>query len=99
MAHAECNVLRTRQKTINIYCHNGSAFDFHFLVCEKLEDKRINYIDGLPDSQERLRLIRLNEYSYNSIKRTCSIKRPGLEFFKKSLLNDQYDLKNKVLNK
>ena len=37
-------------------------------------------------------------YSYNSIKRTCSIKRPGLEFFKKSLLNDQYDLKNEVLN-
>ena len=37
-------------------------------------------------------------YSYNSIKRICSIKRPGLEFSKKSLLNDQYDLKNKVLN-
>ena len=37
-------------------------------------------------------------YSYNSIKGTCSIKRPGLEFFKKSLLNDQYDLKNKGLN-
>ena len=37
-------------------------------------------------------------YSNNSIKRTCSIKRPGLEFFKKSLLNDQYDLKNKGLN-
>ena len=24
-------------------------------------------------------------YSYNSIKGTCSIKQPGLEFFKKSL--------------
>ena len=35
----------------------------------------------------------------SAIKRTCSIKRPGLEFFKKSLLNNQYDLKNKVLNK
>ena len=29
-------------------------------------------------------------YSYNSIKRTCSIKRPGLDFFKKSLLNVPY---------
>jgi hypothetical protein len=29
-------------------------------------------------------------YSYNSIKRTCSIKRPGLEFFKKTLLNVPY---------
>ena len=32
------------------------------------------------------------DYSYNSIKRICSIKRPGLDYFKKSLLNDQYDL-------
>ena len=30
------------------------------------------------------------KYSYNSIKRTCSIKRPGLEYFKKSLLNVLY---------
>ena len=29
-------------------------------------------------------------YSYNSIKRTCSIKRPGLELFKKTLLNVPY---------
>ena len=34
-------------------------------------------------------IYRFNEYSYNSIKRTCSIEWPGLEFFKKSLLNDQ----------
>ena len=40
-------------------------------------------------------------YSYNSIKRTCSIKRPGLEFFKKTLLNVPYHRKsacNKQLN-
>ena len=29
-------------------------------------------------------------YSYNSIKRTCSIKQPGLDFFKKSLLKVPY---------
>ena len=29
-------------------------------------------------------------YSYNSIKRICSIKRPGLEFFKNILLNVPY---------
>ena len=69
MAHEECNSLRCRQNTINIYCHNGSAFDFHFLVCEKFDDERIKYIDGLPDSQERLRLIHLNEYVFkDSIK-------------------------------
>ena len=41
-----------------------------------------------------LNYIEASKYSYNSIKRTCSIKRPGLNFFKKSLLNDQYYLKN-----
>lgn len=93
MAHNDCNLLRRRQNSINIYCHNGSAFgklyqflnsnyfhfilynyfilflDFHFLVSKKLEDERIRYLDGLPDSQERLRLIRLNEYVFkDSIK-------------------------------
>ena len=29
-----------------------------------------------------------------TVKRPVSIKRPGLSFLKKSLLNDQYDLKN-----
>jgi hypothetical protein len=37
-------------------------------------------------------------YSHHSIKRTGSIKRPDLEFFKKSLLNVQYDPKNEGLN-
>ena len=69
MAHKECNLMRRRQTSINIYCHNGSAFDFHFLVSKKLEDERITYLDGLPDSQERLRLLRLNEYVFkDSIK-------------------------------
>ena len=38
-------------------------------------------------------------YSHHSItKRTGSIKRPSLDFFKKSLLNNQYDIKNKALS-
>ena len=69
MAHNQCNLRRRRQNSINIYCHNGSAFDFHFLVSKKLEDERITYLNGLPDSQERLRLLRLNEYVFkDSIK-------------------------------
>ena len=88
MAHVECNVLRTRQKTINIYCHNGSAFDFHFLVCEKLEDKRINSIYGLPDSQERLRLLRLNEYVFKD----------SIKFLKNSLDSLVKDLKERNPN-
>ena len=37
-------------------------------------------------------------YSHHSIKRTGSIKRPGLEFFKNSLLSVPYDRKNEGLN-
>ena len=91
MAHTECNVKRTRQRRINIYCHNGSAFDFHFLICGKLEDERINYIDGLPDSQERLRLLRLNDYvfkdtitflknSLDSLVKDLKIRKPNHPF-------------------
>ena len=88
MAHVECNVLRTRQRTINIYCNNESAFDFHFLICEKLEDERITYIDGLPDSQERLRLISLNEYVFKD----------SIKFLKNSLDSLVKDLKVKNPN-
>ena len=37
-------------------------------------------------------------YSYSSISCTCSIKRPGLKIYKRYLLNDQYNLKNKIVN-
>ena len=40
----------------------------------------------------------LVDNSHSSINCTCFIKRPGLEFFTKSLLNDQKNLKNKVLD-
>ena len=37
-------------------------------------------------------------YSHHSIKRTGSIKRPGFEFYKKSLLNVPYDRKKEGVN-
>ena len=91
MAHNQCNLLRRRQNSINIYCHNGSAFDFHFLVSKKLEDERIKYLDGLPDSQERLRMIRLNEYvfkdsikflknSLDALVKDMKVRKPDHEF-------------------
>ena len=40
----------------------------------------------------------LSTYSHHSIKRTRSIKRPGLEIFKKSLLNVPFDQKNEGLS-
>ena len=54
MSHEKCNMNRRRVDTVNIYCHNGSAFDFNFLISEKLQDKRIKRLSGLPTTEERL---------------------------------------------
>ena len=80
--------MRSRQSTIYIYCHNGSAFDFHILVSQRLEDERIKYLDGLPESQERLRLIRLNEYVFKD----------SIKFLKNSLDSLVKDMKVRNLN-
>ena len=42
--------------------HNGSAFDFHFLISNKLKDERIRILTGLPNTEERLRTLRINDY-------------------------------------
>ena len=42
--------------------HNGSAFDFHFLISNKLKDERIRILTGLPNTEERLRALRINDY-------------------------------------
>ena len=70
-------------------------YEYHFVMLSSsaTSHKGLGY-----DRFARLSIFLVLADSYNSIKRTCSIKRPGLEFFKKSLLNDQYDLKNEVLN-
>ena len=104
MAHNQCNLRRRRQNSINIYCHNGSAFDFHFLVSKKLEDERITYLDGLPDSQERLRLLKLNEYvfkdsikflknSLDALVKDMKVRNPNHEF--KILAQSDICLSNK----
>ena len=42
--------------------HNGSNFDFHFLVSHKLRDERIRLLSGLPNTEEKLRTLRINDY-------------------------------------
>ena len=104
MSHNQCNLLIRSQNSINIYCHNGSAFDFHFLVSKKLEDERITYLDGLPDSQERLRLLKLNEYvfkdsikflknSLDALVKDMKVRNPNHEF--KILAQSDICLSNK----
>ena len=62
VAHRKCNLQRRRQSQISIYMHNGSAFDFHFLITHKLRDERIKRLTGLPNTEERLRTLRINDY-------------------------------------
>ena len=42
--------------------HNGSSFDFHFLIANKLKDERIRILNGMPNTEERLRTLRINDY-------------------------------------
>ena len=62
VAHRKCNLQSRKQSQISIYMHNGSAFDFHFLITHKLRDERIKRLTGLPNTEERLRTLRINDY-------------------------------------
>jgi hypothetical protein len=73
-------------------------------VSKKLEDERITYLDGLPDSQERLRLLKLNEYvfkdsikflknSLDALVKDMKVRNPNHEF--KILAQSDICLSNK----
>ena len=75
-----------------------------FFCSKKLEDERITYLNGLPDSQERLRLLRLNEYvfkdsikflknSLDALVKDMKVRNPNHEF--KILAQSDICLSNK----
>ena len=90
MAHNECNIKRRVQTKINVYMHNGSAFDFHFLINKKLCDERIipHTVRALPMSQEKLRSITFNSY----------VMKDTMFFLKSSLDRQVKDLKERKPN-
>ena len=61
-AHQSCNLRRTRQKSMNIYMHNGSKYDFHFIV-KALANKNVKNLSVLPYNMENFRMIRFNSFA------------------------------------
>ena len=59
-AHNSCNLRRRRQNKVNIYVHNGSSYDFHFLVKALFKRKLELYI--LPHNSEKFRMIKFNSF-------------------------------------
>jgi hypothetical protein len=55
-----CNMKRERQRKIPIYAHNGSRYDFHFLIRALENEPRIATIKILPHNSEHFRSITIN---------------------------------------
>jgi hypothetical protein len=61
-AHQSCNLRRTRQKNMNVYMHNGSKYDFHFIV-KALAKRNLKKLYVLPFNMENFRMIRFNSFT------------------------------------
>lgn len=61
-----CNLKRRRPKNLKIFIHNGSRFDYHFLV-KALNDfkNQIVNISVLPYNGENFRTISFNSFEFN----------------------------------
>lgn len=60
-AHRSCNLKRSRQNTLKIFMHNGSKYDFHFLV-KSLAKKKLKNLYILPYNMEHFRMIKFNSF-------------------------------------
>lgn len=58
-----CNLSRRRQKRIPIFLHNGSKYDFHFIV-RALDHKKIKEIRILPYNGEHFRTIEIKGFKF-----------------------------------
>jgi hypothetical protein len=56
----DCNLLRRRQRLLTIYAHNGSKYDFHFIIKALTSAKRIKHIEVLPYNSEHFRTLLIN---------------------------------------
>jgi hypothetical protein len=56
----KCNLLRTREKRLPIFLHNGSKYDFHFIIRALNKKNRIHKLNVLPYNSEHFRTIEFN---------------------------------------
>jgi hypothetical protein len=62
----QCNLRRRKPKKLKIFIHNGSRYDFHFIVkaIEKFGDS-IESLNVLPYNGENFRTISFNSFEFN----------------------------------
>lgn len=60
-AHNSCNLKRKKQKELKIFMHNGSKYDFHFIV-KSLAKKNVKNLYILPYNMENFRLVKFNSF-------------------------------------
>jgi hypothetical protein len=61
-AHNSCNLKRKNQKSLKIFMHNGSKYDFHFLV-KAISKKNVKNLYVLPYNMEHFRMIKFNSFT------------------------------------
>lgn len=66
-ACTRCNLQRRRPKFLNIYLHNGSRYDFHFIIeaLKNFTSSQVRRLDVLPYNTEHFRVIKFNSFAFN----------------------------------
>lgn len=59
-----CNLKRQRPRKLHIYLHNGSKYDFHFIVKALNNKKKVKNIQILPYNGENFRTISFNSFTF-----------------------------------
>jgi len=59
-----CNLKRRKPRKLKIFVHNGSRFDYHFIV-KALNDVQVSNIKVLPYNGENFRTISFNSFEFN----------------------------------
>ena len=64
-SHRSCNLKRRRQRHLKIFLHNGSAYDFHFIIKALVKmGTQIKNMYVLPFNMERFRMIKFNSFMF-----------------------------------
>lgn len=80
----QCNLKRRRPRKLNIFLHNGSKYDFHFIIKAINEKEGIRNINILPYNGENFRTISFNSFIFVD----------SMSFLQNSLAKLSDDLRN-----
>lgn len=61
-AHNHCNLNRTQDRKIPMYCHNLAGYDSHFIMLALNNNPRIKQLEGLPSNTEKFKTIQINSF-------------------------------------